>query len=438
MIGKNEKESSKDWKKTEKSFQPLETFSRACEVAVVGAGPAGLMAAISAASSGARVILLEQLDRPGLKLLASGGGRCNLTNRGTVEDFMLRYGRQGRFAQAALSALPPPALCDWMEARGVPTFSPDGFHVYPASQSAPSVLEALLRECDKLGVERRWKARVQHLSIEEGGLLGVKTDASLEAHRVILACGGRGYPALGGTALGHELARQAGHGLADPLPALVPLLTQETWVRDYAGAAGAGARIWLDMKGAGKAGRRGDVLLTHRGLSGPAILNFSGEVAEWLRRRPAVLLRIDWTPDIPASEWQQRFEQWHREAGRKQLHSLLDQTLPAALAKAVCCAAKTPGHTQANQLSADQRDAVVQALTQMPLTITGTEGFEHAMVTRGGVPLREVDPKTLESRLLPGLFFAGELLDIDGPCGGYNLQWAFSSGWLAGRVAARP
>jgi predicted Rossmann fold flavoprotein len=429
MIGKISEPAlkiSNDWKN-----QPF-------DVAVVGAGPAGLMAAMAAARTGAKVIVCEQMERPGLKLLSTGGGRCNLTNTASLDDFIARFGRQGRFMRPALEAMPANNLRSFFEEQHVPTVSPDGFHVYPASQSAGNVLQALLHAMEGLRVKMLTGVKAIRLGLDENLITGLETDqGQLKTRRIILACGGQSYSKLGGTGGGYALAQQAGHKLVEPIPALVPLLTKESWPGKFAGTAMAKARLRIDLKGFPREGVVGDVLLTHRGISGPVVLDLSAEIAQILRRQPEVPLRIAVTPDISATEWAAQVDQWRSQEGRKQIFTLLDQKLPASLAEALCLAADVPRHLPASQISADQRTRLCEALTALPLTIIGTEGFEHAMVTRGGVSLREVDPQTLESRLIPGLYFAGELLDLDGPCGGYNLQWAFSSGYLAGRCAGK-
>ena len=445
MIGKKPEKFSNDWKKTEPAFPSLEKPAggglfegRAFDVAIVGAGPAGLMAAIAAGRTGARVIVCEQLDRPGVKLLATGGGRCNLTNTAAPERFIECFGRRGRFIQPALEALKPATLRTFFEEQRVPTISPDGFHVYPASQSAASVQQALCKMAEPLRVQWALGTQAARLGLEENLITGLETSRGfIEARRIILACGGKGYPKLGGTGGGYALAEQAGHTLAEPLPALVPLVARETWPRACAGASMSGARLWVDAMGFPKEGFSGDLLLTHRGVSGPVALDISADISQLLRRQPEVPIRIAPLPGVTASEWEACFDAWRAQKGRKQISSLLDERLPASVAEAACLAANVPRHTLSARLSAEQRRRLIQSLTGLSLTIIGTEGFDHAMATRGGVSLRDVDPGTMGSRLVPGLYFAGEMLDLDAPCGGYNLQWAFSSGYLAGRSAGK-
>ena len=423
-------------------MKPDNSSPETADVAVVGAGPAGLMAAIAAAEAGRRVVVLEQLRRPGAKLLASGGGRCNLTNTLPREKFMARFGRQGRFMQPALAALDSRALCAFLETLGVPVHAPDGLHVYPVSNSAAEVQKALLRRVRELGVDVHLGVSVTGLWIVKKGpgpfvtIRGVEAGGGrLEAPHVILATGGRGYPALGGSAGGYELARGAGHTIVEPTPALVPLVVEEPWVRRCAGASLASARIWIDLAGESREGVTGAMLFTHRGLSGPAVLDLSGDVAALLAGLEAVPLRVDLAPGTPPDEWRRRFDWWRTTEGRKTVVGLLDRHLPKSLAAALATLAGIVPALRPGQLTVRSQKRLTELLTALPLTVTATEGWASAMATRGGVSLKVVDPRTLRSKRLAGLLLAGEVLDLDGPSGGFNLQWAFSSGRLAGKSA---
>ena len=406
-------------------------------MAVVGGGPAGLMAAIAAAERGRRVVVIEQLDRPGAKLLASGGGRCNLTSTLAPADFIARFGRQGRFSKPALEAFGAADLRRWLDTLGVATHAPAGAsHVYPVSNSAVTVQIALWRRAKRLGVAVRLATRASRLCIEQGAVRSLETSRGrVAASRVILASGGRGYPALGGSAIGYDLARQAGHTVTDLVPALVPLIIREAWVRGCAGIS-LPARVWIDLPRQPHAGAAGDVLFTHRGLSGPAVLDLSGDVSALLERREAVPLRLDLSPGQVAAEWLALFDAWERSAGLKKFAGLLDDRLPRRLAAALCGLAEIAPGRRPSQVSRAARRRLANFVVALPLTATATEGWPRAMVTRGGVSLREVESRTLASRRLVGLYFAGEILDLDGPSGGFNLQWAFSSGYLAGRASA--
>jgi predicted Rossmann fold flavoprotein len=401
------------------------------DVIVVGGGPAGLTAAIAAAGRGARVVVCERLAKPGLKLLASGGGRCNLTNTLAPEDFVSRLGRHGRFALPAVEGFGAKQLRAFLRERGVWTESRDGFRVYPSSERAADVLSALLGECAKRGVTVQTGTAVLGLAIEEGRVAGVVTaSGSLAACAVVVACGGSGRPDLGGTDDGYALARAAGHTVRTPVPALVGLTTKETWLRACAGVSLDRARVTVDVPRK-RVSAEGDILVTHQGISGQAALDVSGTVSELLESRPAVPLVVSLVAPVGRSDWAGDLDGWRAAEGRRSVAGLLADRLPRSLARALCVRAGA-GSVRAGHLPRAVRDRLADLLVALPLTAVGTGGFARAMVTRGGVSLKEVDPTTLASRITSGLFFAGEVLDIDGPSGGFNLQWAFSSGWLAG------
>jgi predicted Rossmann fold flavoprotein len=405
---------------------------------IVGAGPAGMMAAISAARTGAaQVTLFERMDRPGVKLLATGGGRCNLTNSLPTQEFLARFPRGSKFLRPALAALDSRGLLRFFEELGVRCHSEDGFHYFPTSESAASVRDALLGELRRLGVRIVCRAEIASLWISEGRLRGLRTTSGeIPGDRVVLAAGGKAYPVLGSNGSGYALAREAGHEIIAPAPALVPLLTRESWPGRCTGIVIPGARLRIDLPKHSRHGVTGDLLFTHRGISGPAALDISGEVAELLQERDTVPMRVHLTRESSVEAWLPRLAKWRESRARKLLRSVVAETLPAALADALCAEAGIEPDLRAAHVTRPQCLRLAELLAAAPLTIAATEGFEKAMVTRGGVNLRQVDPCTLQSRLLPGLFLAGEVLDVDGPCGGYNLQWAFSSGYLAGRAAA--
>jgi hypothetical protein len=408
------------------------------EVAVIGGGPAGLMAAIAAASAGANVVLIEKKASFGMKLLATGGGRCNVTNTSTPDEMIARFGKQGRFTQAAFALLDSEGLRAFLHKIGVETHVEEESLVFPTSNSARAVRDALERHCQSLGVKMLTGVRATKLEISNERVTGVVCDhCSVRAKNVIITTGGKSYPEFGAEGDGYKLAQQAGHTIVQPAPALVPLVTYEKWPHALAGMATPSVSVRIDLPKQKKAELKGDLLFTHNGLSGPAALDISGDVAELLQKQTEVPLTIDFTPGTSKDEWVERMDSWRQEDGKRMLKNLVALHLPAKLAAALveqCC---KDADIRVNQLTREQRDTLSRTITSLTLTVTGTAGFAEAMVTRGGVSLKEVNSKMLESRLVAGLFFAGEVLNLDGPCGGYNLQWAFSSGMLAGTSAAR-
>lgn len=407
------------------------------DVIVVGAGPAGLMAAIAAAGSGARVALCEQLDTSGRKLLAAGGGRCNLTNRADPRSFLNRFSPPKRpFIRSALKTFSRQDLESFFAARGLDMVCEDGIHVFPATQRASDVLRLLLDECSSAGIQLLNGIRIQALDLADGTISGVKTSRGLiSSGRVIVATGGRSYPGLGSNGSGYELARQAGHNIVTPVPALVGLITAEEWPGQCSGIVLPDCRVWIGDRRADATS--GDVLFTHHGVSGPAVLDISGAAARQIACGGPVVLRLDPMPGRGEEWWRGKFEEWRTAEGKKQFITLLSRILPRAAGESFCCGSGIDPAIRAGELSRQERERFIVYARAVPLTVTDTAGFGEAMLTAGGVALDDVNPATLESRLAGGLFFAGEVLDIDGPCGGFNLQWAFSSGRLAGSSAGR-
>lgn len=438
---------------------------------IIGGGAAGLAAACFAPRGS---VVLERLPALGRKLLATGGGRCNLTHDASPEAVAAAFGCGARFALPALRGLTPERLRAFFRALGVETVAePDGC-VFPASQKASDVLDALLRAARENGADIRCDTRALRLLTEPAPgdgpaarqIAGVLTSRGpLPASRVILAAGGCSYPGLGSDGSGFALAREAGLDVRPPVPALAGLVTAEAWPRALAGLVCERAALRLDALGAPKPPPPGPLLFTHRGLSGPPALALSGEINARLAApapqnvageggevqgyglqvtgsglqvgvvgtaAPTCVVRVCFVADRAAADWLALFDRWRQTHGGRALHNLLAGELPRALAEALCTQAGALGVAAARAGKATLR-ALASACAELPLQIIGTEGWGRAMLTRGGVALDELDPKTLACRRLRGLFCAGEVVDLDAPCGGYNLTWAFASGRLAAR-----
>ncbi len=402
-------------------------------VLIAGAGPAGLTAAINAAQNGCRVIIFEQQSQAGMKLSASGGGRCNLTNVLNVPQLAAGFGRQGRFTMQALKLLPPGKLREFFALNGVETQVVDGFHVFPKSGSAKDILTVLLNLCKNLHIEIKTSCKVEKLIIEDGRLKGIQTSEGKTAgDYLIIAGGGKGYPVLSGGGSAYLLAKQAGHTINTPLAALVGLRCVEQWPGRCAGISFAAVTAAIDLPEYRKNICAGELLFTHHGVSGPAIIDLAGDVSHLLAKTHEVPLKINLFPELNFEEWQNLFRERRLHFGKRQISRILSQDLPKALANEFCELAGIPADTKMAVLKAEARNKLCSLLSALPLRVKSTDGWDKAMLTRGGVALKKVNPDTLESRLLKGLFFAGEVLDLQGPCGGYNLQWAFASGALAG------
>jgi len=407
------------------------------QILIIGCGPAGIMAAITAAKTGANVTVLEQMPKPALKLLASGGGHCNITNTLTIEQFYPKFGKQGRFIKPALHNLDNQKLREFLNQIKIPTITTDNFHYFPKCNSAATLLQALLNQFHKLKIKLITNSKATKLIIQNQQITAVQTkDKTFPADSIILACGGKGYPQLGGSENGYNLAKQAQHQIITPLPALVGLKTKETWTHNNSGITFKNITAQINLPKYKKQTYRGDLLLTHHGISGPAIINLSGQISRILHTNPTpVPIIISLFPHITQQNWQNIFNTWRQKQGNKQLNKLLTQYLPKTIITEFTNICQIPAKTTAAQLTKNTTTKLIAQLQTTPLTITTNQGFKKAMVTTGGVDLKQINPKTLQSKIYPNLFIIGELLNLDGPCGGFNLQWAFASGSLAGKYA---
>jgi predicted Rossmann fold flavoprotein len=401
------------------------------DVIVIGAGAAGLMAALRAAECGRRTLLLEKNRRPGVKILMSGGTRCNIThatdNRGIVEAF----GPSGRFLHSALAALSVDETIAFFEAEGVATKVEETGKVFPVSDRAVDVLNALLRRLQRSGAVLALEEPVRDLQPSPPGFALATPQRVVRAGRVILTVGGQSYPGSGTTGDGYGFLTKLGHTIVPPRPALVPLTVAAPWVADLRGITLPDVAVRIIEGDAVRASRRGSLLFAHFGLSGPVVLDVSRVVS--VHPRPQALeLEIDLLPTVKEPALDEHLRNEALASGKKQLASLLAELLPRRLVEALLTLNGMAADRKAAGLSRADRARLVQSIKRLRLPITGTLGFGKAEVTTGGVSLDEVDSRTLQSKKVPGLYIAGEVLDLDGPIGGYNFQAAFSTGWLAG------
>ncbi len=398
------------------------------DVIVVGAGAAGLMAARCAAARGRSTLLLEKNERPGLKILISGGGRCNLTTTRTGQDLEAQYGpRRGRWLRHALRAFPPGDLVALIEGQGVPLHEEDLEKIFPVSRKARDVLDACVRLCTAAGASLRLGEPVCSIT-RDGDAFVVQSETAVHrCQSVVLATGGLSYPKTGATGDGYAFARGLGHTLTPTVPALAPLLCEAAWVRDLQGIVLHGVRLAsLDPAGRVVTERTRPILFTHLGLSGPAPMDLSGDIEE----HGGGTLRFDFAPDVPADELERQWLQQAQASGRAGIAAVLPPHLPERVRAALCQLAEVDGPLA--QLDKDGRRRLLRTVKDLRLPVRRSRGFDHAEVTRGGVPLDEVDPRTMQSKRCPGLFLCGEILDVDGPIGGFNFQAAFATGRLAG------
>jgi predicted Rossmann fold flavoprotein len=410
---------------------PTEAPHRAMtvDVLVIGGGAAGLMAAIQAARRGRRTVLLEKQKQPGLKILISGGGRCNLTTTRSGADLEAQYGaRRGRFLRHALRSFPPTALREFVESAGLPLREEDLEKLFPVSQRARDVVELLVSLARHAGVELRTETPVRGVR-RSGDGFAVRTDGGeLEARSLVLATGGLSYPKTGATGDGYGFCRGLGHSITATYPALAPLWVEAPWVRGLQGIVLDGVDISaVDAAGKATLTRRRPILFTHKGLSGPAPMDLAGDLEE---RHGAGQVRFDFVPERTADELEHEWLATIARHGGRRVEALLPSALPERAKQALAEVAAVDG-TLAN-LGKDARRRLLAAVKRLAVPVPRSLGYDHAEVTRGGVPLDEVDPRTMQSKLVPGLFVCGELLDVDGPIGGFNFQAAFATGRLAG------
>jgi predicted Rossmann fold flavoprotein len=408
----------------------------AWDIVVVGAGAAGLMAAIRAAELGRRVLLLEKNRRPGVKILMSGGTRCNITHATDERGIVAAYGPPGRFLHSALAAFGIQDTLDFFAAEGVATKVEETGKIFPVSDRALDVLNALLARLARSGATLALGEPVLALTPGDGGFLLTTPGRVLTARRVILTTGGRSYPGSGTTGDGYGFVAALGHTIVPPRPALVPVTVAEGWVKELRGVTipDVGVRVLDDGKAL--ASRRGSLLFAHFGLSGPVVLDVSRAVSGHARPE-TLLLELDLLPGVREPDLDEDLRVRTAAEGKRPLAAVLADPLPRRLCDALLPAAGLAADRKAAALSKADRAGLVAALKRLRLRVNGTLGFGRAEVTAGGVALDEVDSRTMLSKRVPNLYIAGELLDLDGPIGGYNFQAAWSTGWLAGQAAAR-
>jgi predicted Rossmann fold flavoprotein len=399
----------------------------AAEFVVIGAGAAGMLAAARAGQRGVHAIVLEKNRKPGVKILMSGGTRCNLTHHAEPREIVAAFGKPGKFLHSALAALGPRDVVALFERAGVPTKVESTGKVFPVSDRALDVQQALVRLLRDAGAELALDEPVEAVERQAEGFVVVTPRRRLAARRVLIAVGGQSYPGCGTRGDGYRWAADLGHTIVPPRPALAPLASPAGWVHDLQGLTLADARIVVAPRGARAAAEaRGGLLFTHWGLSGPAPMNVSRAVS-------AAADAHDWTavcdllPDCPEQPLAERLF----ADGKRTLLTAVSEVVPRRLGAALLEVAQAPGERRVAEASKRLKGDVVAALKRLAVPLSGTLGFAKAEVTAGGVDLGEVDSRTLESKLCPGLYFAGEVLDLDGPIGGYNFQAAFSTGWLA-------
>ena len=407
------------------------------DIAVIGAGAAGSMAAIRAGQLNKRVILLEKNEIIGKKILMTGRGRCNLTNSGKLDTFIEKFGRPGQFLRNAFYAFSNEDVMDFFRSKGLDLKSERQGRVFPATDNARSVTQVLEKCLEENKVDIRYKVRIRELRRDGEKFILDTPDGPVTAKKIILSTGGASYKDTGSTGDGFQIAQALGHVILPLEPGLVPLKTKERWVKEVQGLTLKNIRLCFL---AGKKKIRSDVgelLFTHFGVSGPLILDLSADIVRLLSEESQMSLLIDLKPGIDSSEMEDKLLREIKEHGGREIKTMLAGALPLKLAPLILRLVDIEPHKKIHQMNKDDRRKLAKILKELPLTITGPLALEEAMVTCGGVSIKEINPRTMESRVVPGLYFAGEVIEGGAPSGGYNLQQAFSTGYLAGESASK-
>jgi predicted Rossmann fold flavoprotein len=406
-------------------------------ICVIGAGPAGLMASIRCAQVKTETVVFERNIAAGHKLLKTGSGRCNFTHQATTDQVLHALGPKGRFLRYCLHIYSPKWLRQFFSDRGLQSkVEPTGC-VFPVTDQASDIRNLLVTEAKRVGVHFEFGNPVENIQRDAQGFTIQTSEDSIHADKVIIATGGVSYPQTGSTGDGYEFAHQLGHTIIPPKPALVPLVTAEKWPGDLAGTSLKEVKITTTISGK-KITVTGPMLFTHDGIGGPAVLDLSRHLTDYLPSKgKPIQISINLLPGVTESEWKNKILQQIQVHPNKTIANILAGFVTRGVAAALCRHLEFGIDMPANQLRKNERQRLLHLFRALPLSIVRTKPIAEAMVTSGGVSVGEIDSKTMQSKLCPGLFFAGEVIDVDGPCGGYNIHIAFATAALAGKSAAQ-
>ena len=410
-------------------------------VVVIGGGAAGLMAAVIAGREGAKVTLLEKMNYVGKKMGITGKGRCNITNACDMSDFIKNTPGNGKFLYGAYERFTNEDLLQLLHDAGLETKVERGGRVFPASDSALDVRNTFMKLMKHYGVDVHLEEPVKKLLVDDGVVTGVVTDKeTYHADAVVIATGGKSYPATGSTGDGYMLAAQVGHKITDIRPSLVPIVTEESWVKDLMGLSLRNVELSVVAKNKVQAKMFGEMMFTHFGITGPIVLSLSHTVGKLMRKKNigTIGLDINLKPALSPETLDKRLQKDFDLYSKKQLINGMKDLLPSRLIQLIIELAGIDPQKPINQISKKERQQIGYMLQHMPLTVKGLRPVEEAIVTAGGISLKEFNPKTMESKLVKGLYGAGEVLDIDAFTGGYNLQAAFSTGYVAAMHITHP
>jgi predicted Rossmann fold flavoprotein len=410
------------------------------EIAVVGGGPAGMMAAGRAAELGANVILIEKNDVMGKKLLITGKGRCNFTHQ-EVDSRRLaeNFGRNGRFLYGALAKFGVPEVIDFFESRGVKGKVERGNRIFPEKGDARDILNVLLRYLSKGKVDTLLNSEVSDIVLDHQGyqknFRTILHGSEIITRKMILCTGGKSYPQTGSTGDGYVWAKKFGHIIIEPEPALNPVKTAEKWVKEVQGLSLKNISLQLFQEGKKRDERFGEMLFTHFGISGPIVMDMSKNIGKLLKKKSKLQLVLDLKPALSFQKLDKRIQRDFQEFKGRIFKNALIKLLPSSMIELMVKLSGIDGEKKVDHLSREERNGLVHLFKELKLTPVELLGYKWSVVTSGGVALKEVNPNTMASREIKNLYFAGEILDLDGPSGGYNLQECWSTGYLAGESA---
>jgi predicted Rossmann fold flavoprotein len=403
------------------------------DVIIIGAGPAGLLAAGRAAETGCKVLILEKMRQEGRKLMITGKGRCNITNSAEIGEFITHVFPKGKFLRNAFSQYFSADIIALLEEQGLDVTLERGGRYFPTNNKAPDVLKAILKWVNQLGVEIYTGYQVEKLIVEDGEIKGLQANGKIfEANKVIIATGGKSYPATGSTGDGYELARRVGHKIKKVIPALVPVETEGQTAKRLQGLnlKNVKAVVWVNGKKYGEA--FGEMIFTHFGLSGPIILTLSRIMVTELQNGNKVEVSIDLKPALDEQKLDRRLLRDLNEHGKKRISNIFRLWLPSSMVPVFIDILELDPDKECHQVSSKERKQIRHLMKNFVLKVSHHRSFKEAIITAGGISTDEIRPKTMESKLIKGLYFAGEVIDLDAETGGYNLQIAYSTGWLAG------
>lgn len=404
------------------------------KVVVVGGGAAGMMAAVHAGELGHKVILLEKNEKLGKKIYITGKGRCNVTNAADMEVLFANIKHNSKFMYSSLYGFDNNMVYSFFEANGCPLKIERGDRVFPVSDHASDVIKALTKALKENHVDIRLNTEVKSLIVEDGEAKGVIINnmERLEADKVIVATGGLSYPTTGSTGDGYKFAENAGHTIKTAIPSLVPIETGETWVFSLQGLSLKNVELKLVSQNKVLYKELGEMLFTHFGISGPLVLSASSIYADELAKNKECMIYLDLKPGLNEEQLDKRLLKDFETKNNKQFKNSLDELLPQKLIPVIVKLSEINPEKQVNEVTREERKRLCKLLKELPITPIGTRAFNEAIITRGGINVKEINASTMESKLVKNLYFAGEVIDVDALTGGFNLQIAWSTGYLAG------